>query len=88
MTKRRIGALAIGGLALAILASGCTSVLTVDVGQCFNDWEGAAGLEVQEVTELDIVDCADPHDNEVYTTFNLPDGSFPGSDAINASVIT
>jgi hypothetical protein len=88
MTKHRTGALAIGVLALALFASGCTSVLSIDVGQCFNDWEGAEDLEVQQVTELDIVDCNEPHDNEVYRIFDLPDGAFPGPDAINASVVT
>lgn len=32
------------------------------------------------------VPCAEPHDNEVYHSFLMPDGEFPGQAAIDAAV--
>jgi hypothetical protein len=69
--------------ALTVLASGCSaSVLSLDVGECFDDWEGSLTGATQEVTDVPIVDCAEPHDNEVYTVSNMPTGPFPGDAGI------
>lgn len=66
-------------LALVIgLLAGCSSgVLTLDVGTCFDDPES-----FEEVTDVPIVDCAEPHDNEVIATFDLPDGGYPGDSVV------
>lgn len=62
----------------ALLASACTtSVFTLAVGTCFDD-EGAGG----EVTDVPVVDCDEPHDNEVFHVFDLPDGDWPGDEAV------
>lgn len=52
-------------------------VFTLAVGDCFND-EG----QEDEVSEVPIVDCAQPHDNEIFHVFDLEDGDYPGDDAI------
>ncbi len=52
----------------------------IEVGTCFNDAgdEGAFNY-----TELSVVDCEEPHDNEVYHLFDAPGGAtYPGDDEI------
>jgi hypothetical protein len=56
-----------------------TDVFTIEVGECLND-TGAAG----EVSEVPTIDCAKPHDKEVYASATLPDGDYPGEDAARA----
>jgi Septum formation len=52
----------------------------IEVGTCFND----AGDEgAFDYTELSVVDCEAPHDNEVYHLFDAPGGAaYPGDDQI------
>lgn len=66
-------------LALAVVLSGCgdSSVFELEVGTCFND-EGAS----EEVASVPVVDCAEPHDNEIYYLFDLDGSSFPGEEAV------
>ena len=56
------------------------AVNRVDVGTCFND----AGDEgAFDYTDFAVVDCDEPHDNEVYHLFDAPgDGAYPGNDQI------
>jgi hypothetical protein len=54
-----------------------TDVFALSVGQCLNDTSDT------EVTEVPLVDCADEHDFEVYSDFELEGDEFPGTDAIN-----
>lgn len=64
--------------ALAVIAAGCsTTVLTLDVGTCFDDPE-----TFEEVTDVPVVDCAEPHDNEVMANFDIPGDSYPGDTAV------
>jgi len=56
---------------------GTLSAFEVRVGDCFDD--GAfMGNEVQDIPA---VPCAEPHDNEVYATFDMPGDEWPGDDA-------
>jgi hypothetical protein len=52
----------------------------IDVGTCFND----AGDEgAFDYTELAVVGCDEPHDNEVYHLFDAPGtGTYPGDEQI------
>jgi hypothetical protein len=72
-------ALAIG---LALSVAGCFggpgNVFSLDVGDCFDD----PTPESSEVTDVELVGCDSPHDNEVYATFELPDTDFPGPDEV------
>ncbi|MBF4573847.1 septum formation family protein [Herbiconiux sp. VKM Ac-1786] len=54
-----------------------TDVFALSVGECLNDTDGT------EVSEVPLVDCADEHDFEVYSDFELTGDEFPGTDAIN-----
>jgi hypothetical protein len=45
-------------------------------GECFNNPRG------DEVSEIDLIDCADPHDLEVFANVSLTGGAFPGDDAL------
>jgi hypothetical protein len=37
------------------------------------------------VSDVPTVDCSEPHDNEVFATYDIPDGDFPGEEAIVAA---
>ncbi len=73
-------------LAAALLVGGCGllgdgNVFELAVGDCFGDTDDADGGRISDVP---IVDCSEPHDHEVFHTFDVPDGEFPGEDALAA----
>lgn len=81
---------------LALLLTGCgggagggggedDSVFELEVGTCFND-EGEIGAE-QQVSSVPVVDCEEPHDNEVFALVDLPEGEFPADVADQAQEI-
>lgn len=55
--------------------AGQVDVFTLAVGDCLNDQSG------EEVYDVPVVPCAEPHDYEVYHDFAMPDGEYPGQDA-------
>jgi len=65
----------------SIADTGAASVFSFRTGDCFDDPSG----DQTEVAELSAVPCTEPHDNEIYFTFDLPDGDFPGQDSIVSS---
>lgn len=73
------------GLIVAAMTAGamaCTSpgnVFSLEAGDCFDDPEDAT----ETIADLPLVDCDVPHDNEVYAVVELPDGAFPGDDAVH-----
>lgn len=71
-------------LAVAMLGVACTSgaVSSLEVGDCFDDEESQVLGEVSEVSSVPIVDCGEPHDNEVFALYEEADGAFPGTDAM------
>lgn len=73
--------LTIAALAVALTGAACsgdTSVFDLQVGDCFDDDPAAT----DEVASVATVDCAEPHDNEIFFEFSLAGGTFPGEDAI------
>ncbi|TAJ49351.1 MAG: hypothetical protein EPO52_03485 [Herbiconiux sp.] len=52
------------------------SVFALEIGDCVDDTD-----EV-ELQHLPLVDCADPHDYEVFDEYQIPDGDYPGDDVI------
>lgn len=66
--------------ACAGLGGGGKSVFDLEVGDCFDD-----PTESGEVSEVPIVECADPHDNEVYAAFDYDGDTFPGDDAMSTA---
>ncbi len=62
-----------------VVAAGHTvDVFSVRVGDCLSDSE--AGDTVSEMKKLA---CAQPHDYEVYHTFELPAGAYPGAETVD-----
>ena len=69
------------GLLVAAAAVGCASpgnVFSVAPGDCFDDPDTG----VDEVSDVPLVDCEEPHDNEVYAVVELDDGDYPGDDVV------
>ena len=80
-----LAAIAGMGLAGCSLLPGNTvdsNIFTLVVGDCFNGdyWAG--------VSAVTFVDCAEPHENEVYASIMMDDGDFPGKDAVLAQADT
>ncbi|RIQ21878.1 DUF4190 domain-containing protein [Jiangella rhizosphaerae] len=65
-----------------ITEGGTVSTFDVEVGDCLN------GLRETEdetaISMLPAVPCDEPHEGEVYATFDLEDGDYPGEEAISA----
>lgn len=77
--ERRLSVIALAALALA--GAGCDggNVFSLAVGDCFDDEAGAD----EEITSVPMVDCDEPHDNEVYHVFDLEDAAdYPGDAAV------
>lgn len=67
-------------LALSAVTVACddgTSVMDLGVGDCFNDDPAASDV----VSQVATVDCAQPHDREIYFEFSMTESTFPGSEA-------
>jgi uncharacterized RDD family membrane protein YckC len=54
-------------------------VYELRVGDCFIE-----DAEEEFISTVQVVPCPEPHGAEVYALVTLPDGDFPGQDAINA----
>ena len=73
------GVLLAAAVAAVSACGGDTSVLSLEVGQCINtETEG-------EVSSVPVVDCAETHNGEIYSLPQLPDGDFPGDEAVRQS---
>jgi hypothetical protein len=59
-------------------ANESADVFAVTVGDCTNDTDTTTG----EVSTVATVPCDEPHDNEAYLSGDLPDGEFPGDEAV------
>lgn len=59
------------------VSSQMISVFDLRVGDCFDD----QSLDVEQ-TEVPLVDCSLPHDNELYSEYAMTDLAFPGGDAV------
>jgi hypothetical protein len=93
----RIGVVAVGAVALGALLAGCTSTTGAElaIGDCFTDGGlpddgGSDGDEGGDTTmvgaaAVDLVDCDEPHDNEVFAMPALDDGDYPGQAALDAA---
>lgn len=68
-------------IALALVACSGSEVFALEVGQCFQD----PGGDAEVVTDIEVVGCEEPHDNEVFHVFELEGDDFPGQDAAAAA---
>ncbi|MBT5773669.1 MAG: septum formation protein [Dehalococcoidia bacterium] len=72
----------VAALALVVSAAcGSGNVFELKVGECFDDPTDAT------VTDVEMVDCEEAHDNEVYAVFDMPDGDFPGVSVIEQAAL-
>lgn len=78
---RRAITIFIAATAAASLLAACAgkSAFELQVGDCFDD-----PSSFEEVTDVPEVECAEPHDNEVYANADMPDGTWPGQTAVEA----
>lgn len=54
-------------------------VYKLRVGDCFTESEDT---EEEIIYTVPVVPCSEPHSDEVFALVNLPDGDFPGQDAV------
>ncbi len=74
----RIGVVAF--VAFAVFLSACSAgVLALDVGSCFDDPADIAQVGASDIV---VVDCDTPHDNEVFANVVLTGDEFPGSEVV------
>lgn len=57
-----------------------TDAFAIKVGDCLND----ASVS-EEVSSVPVIDCSEPHDSEAYASIMMPDGDFPGEEAVTAA---
>lgn len=60
-------------------ANGAGTTFSVDKGECFDSQSGS--LE-EYAYDVDIVPCDGEHDAEVFANVPMPDGDYPGDDAV------
>ncbi len=67
------------GLAIVLMLAACSqsNVFELSVGDCFDDDLTFS----EEVSDVDLVDCSEPHDNEVYAVHTMTETSYPGLEA-------
>ncbi len=62
---------------MLFIAACSSSVLELEVGTCFDDPDS-----YESVSDVPIVDCDQPHDNEVFANEDLTGSEYPGSDQV------
>jgi hypothetical protein len=79
-----IAALAVVVIAIAVVLfvilvvrEGTVTATQVKLGDCLSDIPDGS-----EVRTVKTIDCADPHAGEVFAVLQMPDGDFPGQEAL------
>lgn len=75
---RRGGGLTLIAFLAATALTGCAEVPTAEVGDCIS----SSAFAGEEVSEIPTTACDEPHDLEVYEVSTLPEGDYPGDDAV------
>jgi hypothetical protein len=71
-------------IAFVVLGAACSgSVFDLAIGDCFDDGDMSVG-DVDEIGHVPMVECAEPHDNEVYAVVTVDGDVFPGEIAIQS----
>lgn len=60
-----------------ITTAGAVDAFEARVGDCFDD----EAFETSEISEIPAVPCSEPHDNEIYATYDIS-GEWPGADRV------
>ncbi len=64
----------------SVTESANIDIFALKVGDCMPQSEGGV------ISEADVVPCAEPHADEVYWEFTLPEGDFPTTEALSAAI--
>jgi len=68
---------------LTIFLAACNgNVFDLGIGDCFDDGEMSLGAGVEEIGDVPLIDCFEPHDNEVYEIQTVDGDGFPGDQQI------
>ena len=60
------------------------NVFSLEIGQCFNDEQPVLGSEEDvSISTVPLIDCQQPHDNEVFANHSITDVSFPNDDRMD-----
>lgn len=60
-------------------------VFSLKVGQCFNDDKPSLdGEEDSAISTVPLIECQQPHDNEVFANHNLTGSTFPSEDEMDS----
>lgn len=88
-TRHALPAVAAAGLLVAGLAGcgddgdgadgGDADVFSLEVGDCI-----AEGSSAQEIDTVPVVDCAEPHEQEVYFSYDIPEDDMPSEAELQA----
>lgn len=78
-----LGVIVMGCSVLSGADAGEVEALELEVSNCFNQpgSEDSSGGGVTVLTVM-VVECSEAHDFEIYHSFDLEDGSFPGEEAV------
>jgi hypothetical protein len=69
-------------LLMGLLLAACSgNVFDLAVGDCFDDGDMVLG-DVEELSDVPLVECEQPHDNEVYAVVTVEGDRFPGEVAV------
>jgi hypothetical protein len=68
----------------AIATEGAVDAFSVALGDCLNE-PPVEGDEAEVVESVRAAPCDQPHTGEVFALFDLPDGDFPGDDAVTTA---
>ncbi|MGN7965467.1 DUF2510 domain-containing protein [Microbacterium sp. 22179] len=77
-----VGSFSASGSADDVPGSEVIYASDLEVGDCLPE-----GLDGEEFFEVTIVPCDGPHVDEIYYEFDLPDGEFPGEEALADAAI-
>jgi hypothetical protein len=69
------------GQETAAPGAGAVNVFDLEVGDCLADSMPTGG---EEVVTVETVPCSEPHSEEIYAVVTLPEGDFPGEEAVFA----
>ena len=70
---QRVAVIVIG---MSVLAGCSTTIDSLSVGDCFSGPE--ASYTATEVSDVDVVECSEPHRYEIYAVKEMTNSSFPG----------
>lgn len=65
-----------------VAEAGQEGVFSLKVGDCMMTQSG------ETITDAPVVPCKDAHDEEIYASLKVPDGDYPGDDAIQQQGFT